>query len=192
MGRGAQAPGLARTDGRGNGRQRSAVGSSDACVLGPGSASANRGVAQPAASTVMAPETIALVQGTLADEIHARDYYLAAADRFADRRFANLARAEQRHVDALSRLVRMAGAEPTASASGSVQLPEDVASVEVTAQQIERSMIAAYDVLLAVDTIPSVRTTFERIQAANRRHLAAAGGQAPPLPPSAVPLRTGR
>ena len=119
------------------------------------------------------PTLVVQVQGTLADEFLARDFYLAAAERFGDRRFANLARAEQHHVDALTTLLRGAGAEPVAAATHAIELPADRAAVEATAAEHERAMIAAYDVLLAAPVAAPVHAVFERIQNANRRHLAA-------------------
>lgn len=161
---------------RGNARQR---------LGGPGQQGGFRAracvdVVPPSCSTaatpsVLSPEAVALLQDTLAEEYYARDFYLAAAKRFADRRFANLARAEQNHVDALSRLVRTADAEPVLDAGRTVEMPDDLAQAQQRAEALERQMIAAYDVLLALDTNPPARAAFERIQAANRRHLVAAG-----------------
>lgn len=165
----------ARARVRGNGRQGFGGPGRQGGACAPSTVDVTPRSCVTATTPALAPATVALLQGTLADEFYARDFYSAAAKRFSDRRFANLARAEQNHVDALSRLVRMANAEPVVDAGRAVELPDDLAQVQERAEEIERQMIAAYDVLLALDTNPPARTTFEHIQAANRRHLLAAG-----------------
>lgn len=133
-----------------------------------------RAAAVPAAPTAaLAPALVTQLQGVLADEYLARDFYLAAAERFGGRQFANLARAEQHHVDALTRLLRAAGATPVVGPTTTVERPADLAGALASAEAIEREVIAAYEVLLAADTDPAVHRVFENIQAANRRHLAA-------------------
>lgn len=121
----------------------------------------------------LAPGLVTQLQGALADEYLARDFYQAAAERFGGRQFANLARAEQHHVDALSRLLRAAGQTPVVGPTEAVERPADLAGALASAAAIEREVIAAYEVLLAADTDPAVHRVFENIQAANRRHLAA-------------------
>ncbi|MBM4060171.1 MAG: hypothetical protein FJ265_03605 [Planctomycetes bacterium] len=130
--------------------------------------------ATPMAGITVPAALLDQLQGTLASEYEARDFYRAAAGRFGDRRFANLARAEQHHVDALTRLLRAAGAEPVTSAKHELQLPDSRAEAATAAERIERDVIAAYEVLLAADVDAATRQVFERIQAANQRHLAAA------------------
>jgi rubrerythrin len=132
-----------------------------------------------APATLVAPvglsaELVTQLQGVLADEYLARDFYLAAAERFGGRQFANLARAEQHHVDAVTRLLRAAGATPVSGRTEAFDLPHNLTEALTNAEAIEREVVAAYEVLLAADTAPAVHRVFENIQAANRRHLAAA------------------
>ncbi len=115
-------------------------------------------------------DTTTLLQRALAAEYFARDFYRAANARFEDRRFANLARAEQHHIDAMTAVVAAAGAVPATTAGREVKLPETLSATEEAAAALERTMIATYDTLLArVDDGP--RPVLERIQRANRRHL---------------------
>lgn len=124
-------------------------------------------------------DATALLQRTLADEHFARDFYEAANKRFGGRRFANLARAEQHHIDALSGILTAAGTEPVTAAGREVALPTTLAATEQAAARLEETMIATYDTLLARVDDASVRPTLEHIQQANHRHLEATSGAAP-------------
>lgn len=122
-----------------------------------------------------------MLQRTLANEYFARDLYRAANERFADRRFANLARAEQHHIDAVTAILTAAGTEPVTTSGREIRLPDTLRAAEEAAADQERTMIADYDALLARVDDAAVRPTLERIQLANRRHLDATsrGAQGP-------------
>lgn len=122
---------------------------------------------------VLVPALLEQLQTTLASELYAHEFYLAAAQRFGGRRYANLARAERNHAEALARVVRSAGGEPVVAPGCSVELPEDLAGAAAAAVQIERSMIAAYEALLANQRAAALQPMLLQIQTANRRHLAA-------------------
>lgn len=114
---------------------------------------------------------VAQLQGTLADEFLARDFYRAAAERFGGRRFANHQRAEQNHIAALTDVLRAAGAEPVTAAGHIEALPATVAATQQRIAELERDMIQAYDRLLEMAANTSLVPLLENIQAANRRHL---------------------
>lgn len=118
-------------------------------------------------------DRIAALQAVLVGEYRARDLYEAASERFGSRRYANLAAAERRHIDAIKALLVARGVEPIGPAAVEVA-PATIADTEAKALQVEQAAIVAFAALLDGTPAGPERATLERLQAANLRHREAA------------------
>ncbi|MCC6783762.1 MAG: ferritin-like domain-containing protein [Planctomycetes bacterium] len=137
------------------------------------------GVGAPAGRTTAGPVTAAYVerlQLALALESNARREYEAAAAAFAVPRFANLARAERRHEEAIRGLIATLGGTPQEATATFDRAVSDLADATARATAIESQVLAVYAGLIADSPDPAVTAVLERIQTANRRHLAAVRG----------------
>jgi hypothetical protein len=109
-----------------------------------------------------------------ADELEARATYEQLAEATGMRRYANLAAAEARHATAIEALITWLGGtvldEPQSEAPD--DSPDPAASAEPCAD-LERRVIESYAMLIETSPDPAVTAVLERIQTANRRHLAA-------------------
>ncbi len=156
------------------------IGAMPRCANGAPRASARgKDVGAPAGRTTTEPVTAAYVerlQLALALESDARREYEAAAAAFAVPRFANLARAEQRHEEAIRGLIASLGGTPKAATATAGRAGPDLANATARAVAIETHVIAVYAGLIADSPDPAVTAVLERIQMANRRHLAAVRG----------------
>ncbi|MBL8733691.1 MAG: hypothetical protein JNN13_15070 [Planctomycetes bacterium] len=137
-------------------------------------ASAQRAVV--AQGVALSAALVTQLQGTLADEYLARDFYRAAADRFDRRDYLNHVRAEENHIAALRRVLLAAGVEPVAAAGRTTEVPESVVATGQQIATLERDMIRAYDRLLDLAAGTDLVPMLQNIQQANRRHLAAVDG----------------
>lgn len=122
------------------------------------------------------PAYVARLQEALQREYRALSHYEAATAAFPGvRRFANLARAERCHADAIRTLIEKLGAKPLADATTKTAAPRTAAEADAAAAAIEAEVIDFYAQLLEDCPDPNILPVLERIQAANRRHLAAVG-----------------
>ena len=89
-------------------------------------------------------------------------------------RYTNLAAAEARHAKAIEALITWLGGtvEEEESAEPAGEVPAPVEPAEPCAD-LERRVIETYATLIETSPDPAVTAVLERIQAANRRHLAA-------------------
>ncbi|MFH0946078.1 MAG: ferritin-like domain-containing protein [Planctomycetota bacterium] len=124
----------------------------------------------------MPAEYLERLQGTLEKELAARDAYSAAAKQTGFRRYDNLSRAEQNHVDSVSNLIRYLGGEPDARQPGLDQTDTQQDLSDLQFQEIERDFIRAYEGLIRDCPDPEILLVLERIQQANDRHLTVVGG----------------
>jgi len=118
-------------------------------------------------------EFLADLQSTLAKELYARDYYLAASKALKVRRYGNLARAEQNHADAIAAAITRLGGTPTLAHDEEVKTPATSAEADAECTKIENTVIEVYAGLIENCPDDAVRKVLTNIQRSNRRHLAA-------------------
>lgn len=125
-------------------------------------------------------DDIAMVEEKLAiaidDEYHAKAVYAAVLDQFGNvRPFSQIINAEQRHIDALTKLYEKYGLDVPEDAY--VDAAFEFADLKAAAQSALDAEIAnamLYDELLANVSDPDVITVFENLQwASQERHLPA-------------------
>jgi len=124
------------------------------------------------------PQTyLTRLQSTVEKELYARDYYKAAAAALPGvRRFANLAKAEQNHADAIAAAIRYLRGTPSMKPTIKVVVPKTVAEADAECRKIELMVIDIYKGLIKDSPDPKVTKVLQRIQSSNYRHLAAVGG----------------
>ncbi|MEN8150345.1 MAG: DUF2202 domain-containing protein [Planctomycetota bacterium] len=119
-------------------------------------------------------EYLARLQATLEEELYARDYYRAAFDALDGyRRFGNLSRAEQNHADAIQKAIVRLGGKPVNRQTRKIAVPDTVEAADSECEAVEKKVIEIYAGLIADCPDEIVKKSLERIQEANRRHLAA-------------------
>lgn len=135
-------------------------------------------LAQNPPQPLSAPAAAAL-DAALADERHALSTYQAAIARFGPvRPFVNIARAEERHIEALTVLYERYGAtmpDPAAPVAPT-SLPEKLTDVCALGVQAEIANMALYDerLLPAVAAYPDIAAVMSRLRDASRdNHLPA-------------------
>jgi hypothetical protein len=127
----------------------------------------------------LTPPAAAALGEALADERHALSTYEAAMARFGPiRPFVNIARAEARHIEALTTLYRHYGAPmpPPAAAVDPAGLPATPAEVCALAVEAEIANVALYDkrLLPAAAAYPDIVAVMSRLRDASRdNHLPA-------------------
>ncbi len=118
---------------------------------------------------------VAALNEALLEEYRARSFYHDARARFgAVRPFANLERAEQRHVEAILALFdHYQLAPPAADAARPAMTAQTLAGAYALAADLERGEGPFYDRLLSGTDKTDIRTVFERLrQVSLERHLA--------------------
>ncbi len=116
------------------------------------------------------------LQTILIEEYYARDYYRLAFQKTKSRIFANLARAEQHHIDGVESAIQFLGGTPTKNRIQIRSGPEGLLAAEKRCRNIERKVIQAYNQLIRTSPDPSLLPLLKRIQEANHRHLMVLGG----------------
>ena len=153
-------------------------------LVGPLAMSA---LAQPAAA--ITTSTKAQLQFIVEEEKLARDVYTTLAASSGIRRFTNIARSEQTHVDEVRALLKKYGVkDPTATTAVGVFVNKDLQALynDLVARGrtsstaalavgvlVEQTDINDLDVMLKTIKATDIRSTLELLRAASVRHLAA-------------------
>jgi len=123
-------------------------------------------------ATVTAPAAyMRRLQSALEDELFAHDVYTSADGAHNARRYQNLARAEQRHANAIAAAIRSLGGEPVLEHKQTVDAATTMVAADKTCEEIELHVIKIYAGLIEDCPDPALLPMLENIQAANRRHL---------------------
>ena len=179
-----QGPGAGNGPGQGtcNGLgQRARRGQGNGVRGRNGAGGANQNLA-PGGTTVVIPPGVLVpyrnaLQATLERELYARDYYTAASQALNGvPRFANIARAEQKHANAVANMILYLGGIPVLAHNYPVIVPTSVAEADATCEQIELLVITVYDRLIRTCPDPALLPMLNSIQAANYVHLDAVDG----------------
>jgi len=123
-------------------------------------------------ATMTAPAAyIQRLQSALEDELYAHDVYTSASGAHNARRYQNLARAEQRHANAIAAAIRSLGGEPVLEHKQTIDAATTTVAADKTCEEIELHVIKIYAGLIEDCPDPALLPMLENIQAANRRHL---------------------
>ena len=96
-------------------------------------------------ASVTAPAAyIQRLQSALEDELFAHDVYTSASEANNARRYQNLARAEQRHANAIAAAIRSLGGEPVLEHKQTVGAATTTVAADKTCEEIELHVIKIY------------------------------------------------
>ena len=127
-------------------------------------------------SLVVPASYLVRLQGVLAKELYARDYYKKAVAGTGIRRFQNLARAEQNHANGIAAAIVYLGGKPVLKHNSKIKVPANWTAADAECQAIEKTVIVLYKGLIKDCPDPELLPLFKKIQASNHRHLRAVGG----------------
>ena len=116
------------------------------------------------------------LQAVLIEEYYARDTYRLAHKTTGSQVFANLARAEQHHIEGVKTAIQFLGGTPTSDRIKIAAGPKGLLAAEQRCRSIEKKVIQAYDKLIRTSPDPRLLPLLKRIQQANYRHLRVVGG----------------